>query len=113
MFSLTQREDDALVKSIRALRVQQTGLPQQIEGITLCREMPAQTSAGGIADLQFLDQRRIVHSALTEITPRLGAMIELLLIESRGLYKHSRGVRLSDSRRIQISQALAEGQMVG
>jgi hypothetical protein len=36
-----QWEDDALVESIRALRVEQAKLPQKIEGITLSREVTA------------------------------------------------------------------------
>jgi hypothetical protein len=51
VFALAQREDDALVESIGALRVEQAGLSQQIEGIALCREMTAQTSAGSVTDL--------------------------------------------------------------
>jgi hypothetical protein len=67
-------------------------LPQQIEGITLRREMTAQTSARGITDLEFLDQDRIFETTLVEIAQCLGVVIELLAIKSRGLYKHSRGV---------------------
>jgi hypothetical protein len=76
-----RREDDALVKSIRALHVQEAGLPQEIEGMTLCREMPAQTPAGGITDLKFLDQSGVLQSALVEIAHRFGVAIELLLID--------------------------------
>ena len=51
--TLTQREDDALIKSIRALCVDKAGCPQKFEGITLRGEMTAQISAGRIADAQF------------------------------------------------------------
>ncbi len=113
VLALVQREDDALVKSIRALHVQQAGLSQQIEGITACREMSAQAPAGSITDLKFPDQSGILQPAPVQIAHRFWVAIELLMIESRGLYKHSRRVRLSDSLSIQISQALAEGQMAG
>jgi hypothetical protein len=63
-------------------------LPQQIEGITLCREMTAQTPAGGITDLEFLDQDRIVRDHAVEIAQCLGVVIELLPIESGGLFKY-------------------------
>ena len=51
VFALAQREDDALIESVGAVHVEQARLPQQIEGIALCREMTAQTSAGSVADL--------------------------------------------------------------
>ena len=47
-----------------ALGVDQAGVPQQIEGIALGEEMTPQVSAGGITDLQFLDQGGIVQSSL-------------------------------------------------
>jgi hypothetical protein len=56
VFALAQREDDALIESVGTVHVEQADLPQQIEGITLCREMTAQTSAGSVTDLEFLDQ---------------------------------------------------------
>ena len=43
-------EDDALIKSIRALSVNKTGCPQNFEGIALRCEMTTQISAGRIAD---------------------------------------------------------------
>ena len=59
VFALAQREDDALIESIRAVRVEQAYLAQQLERITPCRQMTAQTSAGRITDLEFSDQLRI------------------------------------------------------
>ena len=53
-FALTQREDNALVESIGALRVEQTRPSQQIEGVTPCRKVTARTSAGGVPDLVVL-----------------------------------------------------------
>ena len=96
VLALAQREDDALIESIGALRVEQSDLPQQIEGMTLCREMTAQTSAGGITDPQFPDQGRIMHSAPVEIAHRLGVVIQLLLIESGSLFEHRAGIRLQE-----------------
>ena len=46
VLALTQREDDALIKSIRTLCVDQTGCPQEFERITLRCEMTPQLSAG-------------------------------------------------------------------
>jgi len=76
VLALTQREDDALIKSVGAVSVEQSNLPQQIEGITLRREMTAQTPARGITDLEFLDQDRIVETTLVEIAQCLGVMID-------------------------------------
>jgi hypothetical protein len=76
-------------------------------------EMPAQVPAWRITDAEFSDQSRIINPAPVEITRRIGIVIELLLIKSRGLSKHSRGVRLSDALRIQISHTLTEGQTAG
>jgi hypothetical protein len=56
--------------------------------MTLCREMTAQTAAGGITDLEFLDQDRIVETTPVEIAQCLGVVIELLLIESGGLFNY-------------------------
>ena len=58
VFSLKQRENDALVKSVGSVYVQQAGLSQQIEGITLCREMTTQISAGGVSDIESLDLKQ-------------------------------------------------------
>ncbi len=41
VFAMAQRKDDALIESIRALRVEQAKLPQEIEGIALSREVTA------------------------------------------------------------------------
>jgi hypothetical protein len=92
VLALTQRKDDALIESIGAVPVEQAGLPQQIKGIAVCREMTAQTSTRSVPDLEFLDQDRIFETTLVEIAQCLGVVIELLAIKSRGLYKHSRGV---------------------
>ena len=96
VFALAQREDDALIESVGAVRVEQADLPQQIEGITLCREMTAQTSAGSVTDLEFADQGGIMHSALVEIAECFGVVIELLLIESGSLPQARRQNRLQE-----------------
>ena len=64
---LAAREDDAPVKGVAALRVEQAETPQEIERIALSREMPAQACAGGVADPQVFDQGGIVQSALLKI----------------------------------------------
>jgi len=88
VFALAQRKNYALVKSVGSVYVQQAGLPKQIEGKTLCREMTAQTSAGGVPDLKFLDQDRILETTLFEIAQRLEVVIGLLPIESDSLLKY-------------------------
>ena len=46
VFAMAQGEDDALVEGIRALRVEQTKLPEEIEAIALSGEMTAQLPPG-------------------------------------------------------------------
>jgi hypothetical protein len=113
VFALTQREDDALIESIRAVHVEQAGLPQQIEGITLCREMTAQTPARSVTDLEFSDQGGIVHSAPVEIAHRFGIVIELLLIESDSLFQRCGRIHYRIGLRIKAGEALAERQSAG
>ncbi|HEY4930032.1 MAG TPA: hypothetical protein VII23_00545 [Terriglobales bacterium] len=74
-------KDDALIQSIRAVRVDQASSLKQGEGITLRGEIPAQVSPWGITDAQLSDQGRIMKSALAQIAQRLGIVIQLLLIE--------------------------------
>jgi hypothetical protein len=85
---VTAREDDAAVEGVAALRVDQANLAKKIEGIALRGEVPAQASAGSIADPQPLDQCRIVQSASLKIRQCLRVAIELLLIERGHLIKH-------------------------
>src|ERR1700719_1253505 len=89
---LTQREDDALIESIRTMGVDQADSLQEFEAITLRCEMTAQVPTGRIADAQFSNQDSIMHSAPVEVAHRLAAVIQLLLIKSRSMYKYSRGV---------------------
>src|SRR5258708_36617107 len=110
---LTQREDDALIESIRTLRVDQTDSSQQIERIALCREMAAQTSSRSITDAQLSDQGSIVKSALIEIAQRLGVVIQLLLIEGGSLIEHRGRVAFCCGLWIEASEALTEGQTAG
>src|ERR1700693_5337708 len=93
VFAMAQGKDDALVKSIRALRVEQAKLPQEIEAIALSGEVTAQAPARGVADLELLDQGGILQSALVEITHRFGVVIELLAIDS-GRLLEDRGGRV-------------------
>ena len=86
--ALAAREDDPPVKGVAALRVEQTETPQEMERIALSREMTAQTRAGGVANPQVFDRGEIVQAALLKIVQRLGVAIELLLIESGGLFEH-------------------------
>ncbi len=77
-------------------------------------ETTAQAPAGGIADLELFDQGGILQSALVEITHRFGVVIELLSIERGGLLEDS-GDRVvcRTGLLLQVSEALAEGQVAG
>ena len=50
--------------------------------------MTAQTPAGRVPDLELPDQGGIVQTTLVEIAQCLGVVIELLPIESGGLFKY-------------------------
>ena len=105
-------EDDALVEGVVALRVDEAGAPQQIEGVALGEEVMPQAPAGGITDLQLPDQGGVAHSSLFQILTCLRVAIELLLIESRSLPQHGGGVRQSVLP-FEVGEALAEGQVLG
>ena len=111
--ALAAREDDAPVEGVAALRVEQTETPQEIERIALRREMTAQARAGGVADPLLFDRGGIVQSALPKIAQCLGVAIELLLIESGGLFEHGGRVGWRSALLLEVSKALAEGQMAG
>src|ERR1700691_384166 len=112
-FALTQREDNALVESIGALRVEQARLSQQIKRITLCRKVTSQTSAGGVPDLEFSDQGAILQSAPVEITKCLRVVIELLPIENSSLLKQRDSAGFWSALWIKACEALAERQSAG
>ncbi len=88
VFVVAQWKDDALIESIGTLRVEQADMPQQIEGVTLCRKIMAQTPARGIADFEFLDECEIVQSALVEVAHCFRVTIHLLLIEGGSQFEH-------------------------
>jgi hypothetical protein len=113
VFALAQREDNALIESVGSVHVEQANLPQKIKGIALCREMTAQTSAGGVTDLEFPDQGAIIQPALVEIAECLGVVIQLLLIESSYLLKHLGRVGFWTGLWIKACEALAERQSAG
>ena len=108
---LAAGEDDAPIKGVAALRVEQAETLQEIARIALSREMPTQAPTGGVADAQFFDQGGIVQSALFQIVQRLGVAIELLLIKSGGLLEHISRVGGRSALLLEASEALAEGQM--
>jgi len=60
-----------------------------------------------------LDRGGIVQSALLQIVQCLGVAIELLLIERRGLLQDGVRVGGSSTLLLEVSEALAEGQMAG
>ena len=72
--------------------------------------MTAQTSAGGVTDLEFPDQSGVLQSTLAEIAECLRVVIELLPIESSSLLKHRDRVGFWSSPRIEMGEALAERQ---
>ena len=76
-------------------------------------EMSAQAAAGGVANPQFLDQGGIVQSALPQIVQSLREAIELLLIESGGLLQNGGRIGGRSTLLLEVSEALAEGQMAG
>ena len=51
----------------------------------------AQASAGSVTDLELSGQGGILQPTLVEIAACLGAVIELLLVESGSLFKHTAG----------------------
>jgi len=61
---LAQREDECADRSIGAVRVEQADLAQQIVGITQCRQMTAQTSAGRVNRSRVSDQVRIMQPGM-------------------------------------------------
>ena len=73
--------------------------------------MPAQASARGVADLQFLNRGRIVKSALLQIVPRLGVALELLLIKGGGLLEHGGRIGGRNTVLFEVGEALAERQL--
>src|SRR5262249_60854021 len=85
---LAARENDAPVKGVAVLRVEQAETPQEMERMALSREMTAQARAGGVTDPQFFDRGGVMESAVLQIVQRLGVAIEVLLIESGGLVQH-------------------------
>lgn len=107
VLALIQRKDDALIKSIGALRVDEAESAQQIERMTLRGEMSAQYSAGRITDAEFLDQRGIMQPAAMKIVERLRVSLQLLLIENGSLFQHCGEIRLRSNLRIQADKALA------
>jgi len=109
VLALAQRKHDALIESIRAPRVDEAEPSQHIERMTLRRQISAQGSTMCVADAEFPDQCRIMHSAPVEIVEHLGEKTQLLLIERRGLLEHSAGISFRSDLRIEAGQALAEG----
>ena len=111
--ALAAREDDTPVESVATLWVEQAETLQEIEGITLRREMTAQASTRGITDPQFFAQGRIAQSSLLKITQCLGVAIELLFIESGGLLEHGGRVGGRSALFLEVSETFAEGQLTG
>src|SRR5260370_42346004 len=75
--------------------------------------MLAQVRARGVADAQCFDSGGIVQSALLQIAKRLWVAIELLGIEGGGLLEHISRVSGRSALLLEVSEALAEGQMAG
>ena len=75
--------------------------------------MLAQVRARGVADAQCFDRGGIVQSALLQIAKRLWVAIELLVIEGGGLLEHISRVSGRSALLLEVSEALAEGQMAG
>ncbi len=86
VLALLQRKHDPLIESVRTASVNEAEPTQHIERMPLRRQISTQGSAGCIADAEFPDQCWIMHSAPLEITPRIAAVIQLLLIERCGCH---------------------------
>ena len=74
--------------------------------------MTPQIAPGGIADAEFFDQGRIVHSTLCEIPERFGVTRKLSLIEGSGL-RQCAGSIGGNALLLEISQALRKGEALG
>ena len=75
--------------------------------------MTAQATAGGVADPQFFDLGGIVQSALFQMAQGLWVEIALPLIESDGSLEHRSRVGVKSAWLLEVSEALAKGQMAG
>jgi hypothetical protein len=64
---LAAGENHAAAKSIGSLRTNQARFKQPFQGVAEGLQVRAQVAAARIADAEFLDDPRIVHSALSEI----------------------------------------------
>jgi len=64
---LVAGEDNTPVEGVAALEVDETGALQRLQGITLVREVTPQITAGSVADAEFFNQSKLVHSTLSEI----------------------------------------------
>lgn len=107
--ALLQRKHDALIESVCTASVNEAEPSQHIERMPLRIQISAQGSTRRVADAEFPEECRIMHSAPVEIAECLGTTIQLLLIERRGLLKHSAGISFRSNLRFETSQALAEG----
>ena len=75
--------------------------------------MTAQATAGGVSGPQFFDLGGIVQSALFQMAQGLWVEIALPLIESGGLLEHRSRVGAKSAWLLEVSEALAKGQMAG
>ena len=110
-FALAAGEDDALVESVTASRIEQAEVLQEIARIALRRELSTQAPTRGVADAQCLDRARIMQSALCQIMPCLRVAMELLLIEGGSLLEHRRRIGWSSLVLLEVSETLAERQL--
>ena len=106
---MLQRKHDALIERVRAARVDEAEPLQHIERMPLHGQISPQGSTGCVADAEFPEQCRIMHSAPVEIVERLGATIQLLLIERCGLLEYDARISFLSDLRIEAGQTLAEG----
>ena len=81
---LAAGENNTPAEGIAALKVDETGALQRLQGITLIGETTPQIAAGGVADAEFFNQSKLVHSTPFEIPQRLRVVWELLLIKVSG-----------------------------
>src|SRR5260370_39640391 len=81
---LTTGEDHTTAEGITALRADQAGLQQQLQGIAEVAEMGAQFSARGIADAQFFDHGGLAENPRSAVGHRFGVAGEVEVTEGQG-----------------------------
>ena len=105
---LAAGENHAAAKSIGSLRTNQARFKQPFQGVAEGLQVRTQVATAGIADAEFLDEPRIVHSALREILNAFRITVQFKLIEAGGVREQLRG---GGEFFLEIGDALAKREM--